>query len=90
MFSIVSYLTVASTIATKNGLSFRLQGLQIIYYVDQINCSSSSPSSSSYLKEDGHSFMAALVASHHEVDRAVDAELGGNHRRQLPSQTPTV
>ena len=40
MFCIVSYL-VASTIATRIGLSLGLQGLQIIY-VDQINDSSSS------------------------------------------------
>ena len=44
MFCIVSYL-VASTIATRIGLSLGLQGLQIIY-VDQINDSSSSSSSS--------------------------------------------
>ena len=42
MFCIVSYL-VASTIATRIGLSLGLQGLQIIY-VDQINDSSSSSS----------------------------------------------
>ena len=42
MFCIVSYL-VASTIATRIGLSLGLQGLQIIY-VDQINYSSSSSS----------------------------------------------
>ena len=47
MFCIVSYL-VASTIATRIGLSLGLQGLQIIY-VDQINDSSSSSSSSSVL-----------------------------------------
>ena len=52
MFCIVSYL-VASTIATRIGLSLGLQGLQIIY-VDQINDSSSSSSSSSTGVEASH------------------------------------
>ena len=41
---------MASTIATRIGLSLGLQGLQIIY-VDQINDSSSSSSSSSIYRQ---------------------------------------